>query len=70
MKEAKKLWTRAGEVQGKVEQMENRDSRANKDLVVGEALRWARQGCEDKGLRCAGQGCCDWLRCLRQKLVS
>lgn len=31
---------------------ENRDSRASKDFVTGGALRRARQGHKDKGLRC------------------
>lgn len=68
MKEVKKLWTRTRKVQDKVGQRENRDSRANKGLVIGGALRWARQGHKDKGMRCPGQGPCDWLRSLKEKL--
>ena len=68
MKEAKKLWTRTRKVQDKVGQRENRDGRATKDLVIGGALRQARQGHEDKGVSCPGQGHCGWLRSLKEKL--
>lgn len=56
MKEVKKLWTRTGMVQYKVGERENRDCRDSKALVKGGALRRARQGHEDKGLRRPEQG--------------
>lgn len=43
-------------VQYKVGERENRDCRDSKALVKGGALRRARQGHEDKGLRRPEQG--------------
>lgn len=59
MKAAKKVWARTRKVQGEAGQRENRDCRADKDLVNGGALRRARQGHGGEGLRCPGQGPCD-----------